>query len=357
MGEEISIHQEQTGVNQTEQAHLILDTRQAVPLRMQIGERLATFVPKSDIIEFPREVSEKGWSAHFPLSSNEPYLYQTFPYTRKYVHGGANLGVGIDQMLNFHVNSNAVRTDIVDATPHISLVTRAGLEAGYRFTQLFEREPTNTELIELFNQETIETTLQLLTVDKFSGYRFSPEELAIIRERLVVATPQTESGFYRYLSYEADPKRREYNYWVSTSENVAKVIQDYGKRRIRLYRGSLSGEVVMPAIAQDLTEQNIPLSLFYPSNITLASDEEQRDEFIEEVLKDFPINPTMLIVRTEGSPSNEYKQRKNPDFQELAWSKPWEYYVQSVYDWSEGTLGTDTRLEDVSQYGQLAIIV
>mgnify|MGYP001606500314 CR=1 FL=1 len=83
---------------------------------------------------------ENSW-----LVSNEPSLYQAFPYLKNCK--GVGIGVCLDQMLDIAVNSSLEKVIFFDYSPQKAITTRALLEIGRRHHSLFGSYPSPQEYI------------------------------------------------------------------------------------------------------------------------------------------------------------------------------------------------------------------
>jgi len=201
----------------------------------------------------------------FSVISNEGTLYKVLPFVRG--AKGAGLGVGLDQMLDFLVNSNLSRIYIMDISPHVSHTTRAILEVGRIHKINFGRYPRPIEYIDYFSPQKISATLKMI------GQEFSFDDLKIVQQEFTVRlkrkneTQETASGplsINRYLQYKMSQK--EYSSWISTEKNINKVLDMYESGAITLVIGDLAGEKSLNAIANHMGTEGTKLGLVYLSN-------------------------------------------------------------------------------------------
>gem|GEM_PF-4269310 len=291
-----------------------------------------------DITPFnSRELDEEQTANEVQVApySNEPSLFETFEYVR---HAeGAALGVGLDQMLDFAVNTRLSEVYITDIAAKSVLTTRALLEAGRKFHMLNKRYPSPEEYVALFDFSQIGLLFEMIEPS------FTPEELKIVIDVIGKFFKTGPLAMHEYLQYkETQPYYRS---WLSTQENLEKIIRMYEDGHLKVVRGDIAGKNAMPQIAKLLRQQGVPLSFLYLSNVSdfFASEErdlpvpEKRMQPIESFLKNIealPISDQAVVIHISEikgknitAPMPELAQ-KNQNIK-LMFAE-WTYLIQSI---------------------------
>ena len=268
--------------------------------------------------------------------SKEPNLFETFEYISNV--SGAGVGVGIDQMLDVAVNTHLDEVYITDITLLNLFTTRALLEAGRRYHELYGRYPTPQEFLSFFEEGNSEMTLEMIRPE------FDKREEKIIRTSLTIpfARGNKSSAIHRYLSYKAT--QPYYQSWISNQENLTKVIQMYETGKIKVVEADLAGKKSLPAIGNELARRGVPVSLLYLSNtIEFFLLEEARPRFFRRMkaLEDFfeniaflPVTDNTIVINVEAFSSKSIVPEQAANDPYLV-QVPWSYVVQSMRDYGD----------------------
>ncbi|MES2226127.1 MAG: hypothetical protein V4480_04975 [Patescibacteria group bacterium] len=218
----------------------------------------------------------------FGVLSNEPLLFTTFPYTKKLA--GAGLGVGLDQMLDYVVNSELSTIYMTDVSPAVSTLSRSFLEIGriHRFINKDDKDTyrmTPEKFCSYLDSENIGTTLAMLEP------HFSDSEMEFLTKAFSerMQNHHTKESpplrLFHYLSFKS--RQKEYRSWMSDPETLERIFSLYESGNITVVRGDLSGPTVLPAIAKQLKEQGTLLSLVYESNARNYIEIDGNEESLE----------------------------------------------------------------------------
>lgn len=266
---------------------------------------------------------------------NEASLFEIFEYIKNIE--GAGLGVGMDQMLDIAVNSKLSEITIVDITKKAALTTQTLLEAGRRFHLLHGRYPLPNEYVELFSRESIDLTFEMLAPN------FTEEEWTLVEETLYQAFKTGPTIMQSILQDKST--QTDYRSWVSTPQNLEKIIRMYEDGSIKIVRADLAGKQGMRDIAQQLQEHHTPLSLLYLSNtityFTLAVKGEKYEERMGSILSFFdnvdilPLSDSAVVVQTCDFTGTNVtvpvpaRLTSDPNLKHIYY-KEWGYFVQSA---------------------------
>ena len=263
--------------------------------------------------------------------SNEPSLYQTFPYIKDV--SGVGLGVGFDQMFDITINSQLKEIYIVDFEKSSVLRTRALLEVGRRHKELFGTYPTPQEFIKYFGEADLPITLEMV-----QG-AFTPEEQYILSTAMSrrmsldpMNKPETTDHrapleILHYLEYKSGQK--DFHSWISTAESLAKIIQMYEDGKLHVTLANLGSQTAMSRIAESLEAKQQHISLIYLSNARGYSDNSD----IENTIKSMPITDDTILIETtfpigrEGTP-RPWRVLLDPYLRKNTLS--WIYMVQTM---------------------------
>ncbi|MDP2630614.1 MAG: hypothetical protein Q8P56_04355 [Candidatus Uhrbacteria bacterium] len=291
-----------------------------------------------------REFDEPGLIKDVDVAavSNEPALYQAFEYIKDL--SGAGIGVGGDQMLDIAANTNLREVIICDINPSGIASTRALLEIGRQFHALLGRYPSVKDYLELLEEKN-----QLLTFQMIAPV-LSAKEQALARKQFKGASftkSDFQEGFIKgpplvhlYLSIKA--KEHGVNSWISNDANLEKIIHMYEEERIRLVHGDIAGRHSMAALARNLSDRNVPLSLFYLSNALSFLGESgvaqagNWQKFFDNLAR-FPLNDQSVVLYSEKfkDPAEKpYGFSEDPYLDYL--SKPqWSHIVHAASDFMQ----------------------
>ncbi|MBI3576503.1 hypothetical protein HY086_00465 [Candidatus Gottesmanbacteria bacterium] len=235
------------------------------------------------------------------IVSNEPSLYETFPYIKNVK--GAGLGVGMDQMLDIAVNTKLDEVYIIDVSSTESLATKTLLEIGRGHHELFKKYPTTAEYLRYFETNQIPITLEMLS------NQFSSEELQIIEktmrgrlysnhyEKKAPDGPQYIETYLKFKSYQ-----KNYRSWLSDDGALEKIIGMYEEGKLKPVLGDLRGSNSMTKIATTLLSSNTPLSLVYLSNAPMSFFRLGKNFWIN--LEKMPVNDNTILIETMGGPGD-----------------------------------------------------
>ena len=261
-------------------------------------------------------------------------MYKTFDYLKE--AKGAALGVGLDQMLDIYVNAPGLqKCYLLDITKQVSLVSKAFLEVGKMHFELFHTYPSTDEYLNYFREENLDLTVRLLS------RVFNNEELQIVesglRDTRTDRPEKEDPDRWPISSYlERKNKQPEANTWVSSNENLERVLKGYIDEDVQVVNASLTGEKAVPTIARDLEDKQIPVGVLYLSNIEtymVCYSSQSAGPKYERNLRSL-LNEDTLVVRTitagkypycrgAGVPSHRYQDENTSD---------WMYLVQSGRD-------------------------
>lgn len=278
----------------------------------------------------------KGKTRYYGLS-NEPSLYQTFPYIKDI--SGVGLGVGFDQMLDIACNSHLQEVYIVDYEKSSVLRTRALLEVGRRHKELFGTYPTPQEFIKYFREAELPITLEMI-----QG-AFTPEEQSILSTAMSrrmsldpmnkpeESNPRAPLEVLHYLEYKSG--QRNYHSWISTSESLAKIIQMYEDSKLHVTLANLGGKRAMNTIAESLESRQQHLSLVYLSNAIGYRDWAGTNDNhnIEDAIQSMPVADDTILIETTLSFDREVMPRPWQVLLDPYLRKntlPWIYMVQTM---------------------------
>lgn len=278
--------------------------------------------------KFDEEIIEASQS-HATVS-NEPSLFETFPYI-KHV-SGAGLGVGFDQMFDIAVNTQLTEIFVVDVLPEVSLATKTVLEVGRRHHELFGSYPTVEQFLAYFQERNLHLTLEAIS------HQFTAEELAHIKNILTATVKEKKTDqpiadaplqIEYYLRFKS--QQPDYASWLSTPENLHKILQMYERGQLTPILGDVTGEKTMPAIAAKLTAQNIPLSLVYLSNAKYYIGKFRRTDELQKNLAAMPIADATVMVSSKFS-NTPLPESVTQDQWMSRMMLSWDYEVQTVVD-------------------------
>lgn len=267
--------------------------------------------------------------------SNEPSLFETFEYIKNIE--GVGLGVGLDQMFDIIVNSKLSEGYITDIAQKSVLTTRALLEAGRRFHELHHRYPSPQEYVALFNIDQLVLTFEMIIP------AFTEEEWDIVEHVLGRLYKSGPLVMHSYLDYKAT--QPYYQSWLSTPENLEKIIRMYEDGRITVARGDIAGKTMIPQIGTHLKQNGSSISLLYLSNVTdfFMSEERQqppeskRMKPIESFfgnIDSLPISDQTLVLHVTGLKGKNVtvpipdRIQKDPNIHVMFGE--WTYLVQSM---------------------------
>jgi len=280
----------------------------------------------------------------FDIISNEPSLFETFEQVKDLK--GTGIGVGVDQMLDFFINSNLEKVILFDFDERVSLVSRALLEIGRLHHRFFKKFPTPQDF--LFYLDDSEKGGLARALNFLSGV-FSQTEMEILQEAFGrkerIFNPDRESVLHMY--YRFKNEQTDYRSWMSDEEALVKTISAYEAGNIRIVNGNLAGNEELAALSDELKSNKQAVSLLYFSNAFsyLRTDEIEK---ASENISRLPISEKTVVISTSSfelswesrelkPPEAPYPQKlKSLSYKSLAQlSGGWRYFVQSPTDWRQ----------------------
>ena len=245
---------------------------------------------------FYRAVHDESSNAKelFWGTSNEPSLYEAFPYIRHCT--GVGVGVGLDQMLDVAVNSKLDKVVMFDVSHQTSLTSRAFLEVGRRYHELNGRYPRASEFPTLFERGHLPITLEMIRG------QFEANEQVLIKkvlyEQVKVAgeeLPDRSLRVYEYLSLKG--RQREFTSWLSKDVTLEHVIRMYEEGKIILARGDLAGTKAMKSLAKQLQDERQHISVVYLSNAEQSIGGGAHEDFTRN-FEMLPVTDDTVLIST-----------------------------------------------------------
>ncbi len=283
--------------------------------------------------------------------SNEPSLFETFEYIKNI--SGAGLGVGFDQMLDVAVNTNLEHIFITDINPPNLLATRGLLEVGRRFHVLYGRYPSPQEYTAFFEEKNLPLTLEMI------GSEFTRKEKIVIEKTYKKSFYYDSSLVYHsdpikgplavqhYLSYKAG--QSDYNSWLSSSQNLEKIIRMYEEQHLKVIRADLAGPKSLSLLGDHLNKKGVPISFLYLSNtleffLLYGNHITQKMGHIEgffDNLGALPVTDQTILVHTGQYASKAVVPVSATNDQYLNQHfHPWSHVVQSMRSFKEFSYNT-----------------
>ena len=202
----------------------------------------------------------------------------------------------------------------IDIDPHTHIFTRAYLELGTRLHQILGRFPKVDEYLEFFEDGLIKKLATSILSADSTRYKFNSNELGWWQNQ--------GEDIKTYL----DDKKIfcQSSSWIGSDENLAKVIRAYEKDRIKVYRGSIVGEII-PIIGKEVAEKQEEISLIYTSNAEIKNKSPMA------TFRKLPISDNTRIVFTDEP--HWLKAAAVPE-DYLNSKRSWSYFVFSPSDYN-----------------------
>lgn len=233
------------------------------------------------------------------LVSNEPSLVEvTHQYTQNCK--GVGIGVGLDQMLNFAVNSQLERVYIVDNQVEVPLVTQAILEVASILRKVGE-EVTPEKLLSHFFYDYDDSEDKSNPLGKLEQILMKSDVIDKgYREKLLqMLRPfyaSMSKKIYDYLRYQKDCVPQS---WIASTENIGKIIDMYDRGNIIIYAADLAGEDVMKQrIPEQLQQAGQTVGLIYLSNAMQYIQQAGKVAPFEQNLLNLPRSNDCTIIQT-----------------------------------------------------------
>lgn len=204
---------------------------------------------------------------------------------------GVGLGVGLDQMLDFAINSQLEKIYMVDNQVEVSLATTALLEVA---TILGRKhgEVTPDMLVSCFDPDNFQQLEDLL----------EQSTLLTVTDQQNIASILHAGNFWHlkqlheYLSYKRDSVPDS---WVGSVQNLRKIRALYEAGNIVIYAADLAGDdVVQFRIREQLQSEQKELGLLYVSNAMKYIAKEGKMSALQRNIEAVPKANDCLIVQT-----------------------------------------------------------
>lgn len=325
------------------------------PFHEKLSETLQHYTETESIArqqnEFDEKIENPGNTAHYECISNEPSLYEVFPYIKN--TQGDVLGVGVDQLFDMAVNNQKLdRLYCIDFTEANTLTTRMLMEVARKHTKMFGEPPIPHDYIQYFAEENTELTLRMLSD------RFSAEQLSILKQVLSTrvekrqnSSPnESKSDLMLHAYLQSKYQQREYKSWMSDQEGIAHLLRKYEAGKIIPVNADLTGESAVRKISKQLRAENRSLAVVYLSNVEFGLEKTATPKVtvkFRENINQLPVNEyTRFVTTRSGGYSRELPEFIQNDPNLNAHMVAWRYFVRDKQDMKQEKKGFTYKKEE-----------